>query len=663
MVRDYIRKTGRGADGAAYSQEDLQAAIEDVKNANKTARGAAKFYGIPRSTLRHHLDGTRGQRGSPAGNGAGGGRATALGKVEEDQLASALKTLEKWGFGLSQVEVCDVVQMHVKSKGIESRFPEGRPGADWMMSFRKRHNLSVKKPQGIEYVRCNQNNPFTIYGFYDLLSATLDELQLQDKPHLIYNCDETSFSNDPSKTKVVGAVGQKSTRMISSSGRENTTVLMCVSAAGQKVPPLCVFKGKHILESWLSTDDIHKTSFAASKRGWMDSTIFCNWFTKCFIPSLPDERPVLLVYDGHVSHVSLDVIKTARDANIHILKLPPHTTHILQPLDVSVFKSLKVRWDKALCKWQRANPRKRLPKNEFAKLINQIYDELPEEVIINGFKSTGIYDANVKGANSLAVPTDIFKPSDLTRYRQSQKAKQQDKISNDSHETESHSNDTPQDHIERVTTEIQEVSEQKNIKEPSTSSTTASLEEKSFEQIIIEYIQHDKMENKNTAPKRKRICFGAAVITSDQFLKEKEKLARESTNKNTKEQKPPAKKKTKISKKTTLPIVSSSESEYDEEDVVEPESNDENDVITVTPGDFVAVTYDNNQFPGKVLEVTDDQVKVTHMERSGYKGWRWPQTEDVLWYAAEHILKIIPPPKPANRRGLYTVTGIQGLFV
>ena len=56
---------------------------------------------------------------------------------------------------------------------------------------------------------------------------------------------------------------------------------------------------------------------------------------------VPPARPVLLIQDGHCSHVSIEGIELATAHSIHLLCLLPHTTHILQPLDVGVFKSFK----------------------------------------------------------------------------------------------------------------------------------------------------------------------------------------------------------------------------------------------------------------------------------------------------------------------------------
>lgn len=96
-----------------------------------------------------------------------------------------------------------------------------------------------------------------MFGFFYLLEKIVKENNLESKPERFYNCDETSFSKDPSKTKVVGAKGESCTRTLSSSGRENTTVLVIIYV-------LYVFKGKNILESWVN-EEMCRTAYAAAK--------------------------------------------------------------------------------------------------------------------------------------------------------------------------------------------------------------------------------------------------------------------------------------------------------------------------------------------------------------------------------------------------------------
>ena len=56
----------------------------------------------------------------------------------------------------------------------------------------------------------------------------------------------------------------------------------------------------------------------------------------------------LMIYDGHLSHVGFPTLQCAREWKVAILKSPPHTTDLLQQLDVSVFKALKQKWGQLL---------------------------------------------------------------------------------------------------------------------------------------------------------------------------------------------------------------------------------------------------------------------------------------------------------------------------
>ena len=52
-------------------------------------------------------------------------------------------------------------------------------------------------------------------------------------------------------------------------------------------------------------------------------------------------RPLILFFDGHSTHSSLEAIAEAKKHNIEIMVLPPNTTHLTQPLDLSMFGPFK----------------------------------------------------------------------------------------------------------------------------------------------------------------------------------------------------------------------------------------------------------------------------------------------------------------------------------
>ena len=60
--------------------------------------------------------------------------------------------------------------------------------------------------------------------------------------------------------------------------------------------------------------------------------------------------------DNLASHFNINVVKAAEQNNVHFVMLPPKATHLLQPLDVAVFSSLRRLWRVILDEWKREVP-------------------------------------------------------------------------------------------------------------------------------------------------------------------------------------------------------------------------------------------------------------------------------------------------------------------
>ena len=195
---------------------------------------------------------------------------------------------------------------------------------------------------------------------------------------------------DPSRGKSVGEKGKKLTRVTATPGRESITLMACVSASGEKHPPLIIFSGKK-LQSISRAPNVDKNlTLAISENGWMTTEIFNCWFD-IFCKQV-SKLSLLLIYDGHKTQISLDLITKARNKNISILKLPAHTTDVIQPLDKCCFRPLKAQWDKRLVEIQRMTGATRISKASFTQLVDELWQtSLSPENIKSGFKSTGIY--------------------------------------------------------------------------------------------------------------------------------------------------------------------------------------------------------------------------------------------------------------------------------
>ena len=88
------------------------------------------------------------------------------------------------------------------------------------------------------------------------------------------------------------------------------TVLSCASASGYVLPPVMVYPRKQSLPEKFKEGAVSNTLFVNSENGWINSDLFLQWF-KFFLSNIPPCRPVLLIMDGHGSHVSINVIEVA----------------------------------------------------------------------------------------------------------------------------------------------------------------------------------------------------------------------------------------------------------------------------------------------------------------------------------------------------------------
>ena len=126
----------------------------------------------------------------------------------------------------------------------------------------------------------------------------------------------------------------------------------------------------------------------------MTSEVLFSWFEQFCIAV--KERPFLLIYNGHKTHLSIEAFKKAIKEKITLVKLPPHCTELLLPLDKCCFELLKKMWKKKLNAWVSfSGPRKPISEDVFANLLCEIWNEgISSKNVIAGFEVTRIYRIN-----------------------------------------------------------------------------------------------------------------------------------------------------------------------------------------------------------------------------------------------------------------------------
>lgn len=212
--------------------------------------------------------------------------------------------------------------------------------------MRRHPDISQRISQNLSKSRKNVTetqirNCFSEVEVYLTSNSLMDIL---DEPSRVFNTDESAFFLNPKGLKVLAPRGDKSIYLAANNDeKECLTVLLNCNAGGVLSPPMIIFRYTCI-PAVLAESVPKEWGIGRSDNGWMTAEGFYEYVTNIFHPWLVAEKvvlPVILFVDRHSSRMSLHLSAFCSKNRIILIALFPNSTHLLQPLDVAVFKSYK----------------------------------------------------------------------------------------------------------------------------------------------------------------------------------------------------------------------------------------------------------------------------------------------------------------------------------
>lgn len=370
----------------SYSENSILLAIQDVES-GISVRKAAQRWGIPRSTLHDRLTGTVTRNEANEHN-------QRLSKKQEAALVGWILSQGDLGFAPSHHQVREFAARIVKAGGDDQPL-----GKAWMEGFLRR-NPEVKTVRGKTLDSCRLNGATTkiVKEFFSLL--TIPEIK-DISPDNRYNMDETGILEGRGSNGLVLGAAQKKVIIRKQLGsRCWTSILECISATGRVLTPLVIFKGLSVQHQWFPSEleFLADWAFEASERGWTSDTIAVKWLQEIFIPQTKPKKPSkrLLIVDGHGSHCTDDFLYECFLNDIYLLFLPPHTSHVLQPLDVSIFGPVKTYYRQALADFLELDDSTPYNKMVFLRCYHQARKlALTEKNVRAGWVGSGLWPVNL----------------------------------------------------------------------------------------------------------------------------------------------------------------------------------------------------------------------------------------------------------------------------
>ena len=345
------------------------------------------------------------------------GRQQYLTMQMEKQLIATAEDLSSRGFGLTLSRFLELATDMVNSIRLKSTKNPMAPittvSYKWWEGFKSRHpDFRCCHPKG----RINTNklkaeqNKEAILSFYKQYKI-LDR-KYKFTPSQVWNADETGSSQKESAAYIVANRNQKTIGGRVSSNATHMTLLACISADGNYSPPLFICKGQKVEKNILD-NALQNSMVATSSSGYINEKIFNQWFDKwiTWVRKSISSRVVLIV-DNCTSHVKYSTVLLAKKHNVELLALPPNLTHILQPLDVGIFRSFKSKMRSTLESYLVSHRTRKLNNAQFIQMLSQtVIATFTSDSIKSAFTAIGLFPINANKAFERVAKRTTFNTS------------------------------------------------------------------------------------------------------------------------------------------------------------------------------------------------------------------------------------------------------------
>ncbi|KAG6996134.1 Tigger transposable element-derived protein 1 [Fusarium oxysporum f. sp. conglutinans] len=267
-------------------------------------------------------------------------------------------------------------------------------GKRWAINFVKRQpDLKTRFQRRYDYQRARCEDPTTVCNWFRLVQNTIAKYGIRSDD--IYNFDETGFMMGMIGSGIVitGAERRGKPKSVQPGNREWVTVIQAINAEGWAIDPFIVVAGQYHLANWYRESNLPGDwAITTTQNGWTDNETGLEWlkhFDRCTVNrSVGSYR--LLILDGHESHHSTDFEIYCEEHNIITLCMPPHSSHLLQPLDVGRFGPLKKAYGREIEHLIRSSIT-HISKTEFFPAFYAAFQAtMTEKNIKGGFKGAGL---------------------------------------------------------------------------------------------------------------------------------------------------------------------------------------------------------------------------------------------------------------------------------
>jgi hypothetical protein len=364
------------------NEADMQLALLAIEKGQiQSIPEAAATFNVLERTLRNRLKGMASRRDCPI-------NSKKYTELEERVIIDHTLEVSARGFSINLDMLRDMANQLRVDRGV------GPVGKNWPQRFVQRvPELQIRVNRKYDYQRALNENPEIIQSWFRLVHNTKAKYGILDDD--TYNFDEVGFQMGVISTRLVitGTERRAAPKSLQPGNTEWVTVIVAASAIGWALPPFFILKGKQQYNTWYEAiADRPDWILSMSEKGWTSLVHGFEWLQHFHRHTEARTKGAyrLLIMDGHDSHNTIEFRNFCKNHKIITLCMPPHSSHLLQPLDVGCFAPLKRAYSREIEDFIRCRIN-HITKEEFLPAFRAAFDKaITTDNICGAFRGAGL---------------------------------------------------------------------------------------------------------------------------------------------------------------------------------------------------------------------------------------------------------------------------------
>ncbi|DAZ94669.1 TPA: LOW QUALITY PROTEIN: hypothetical protein N0F65_000949 [Lagenidium giganteum] len=258
---------------------------------------------------------------------------------------------------------------------------------NWLASFMQRYHLSLRRTTNLTVLSSEE----LVQRAFNFLAYLVEHLPLWELDRVVLMDEMAVFFEDPRRQTVNEMSARHVVMRTTGFASMQMTVILAVTAAGRKLPPVMIMKGKNVTAKVEKRCGVY---IMPQPSAWTNKELLIEWLDIVFPSVLDQVKTKAIIWDSMRAHIAKVVKAHCAKKNIAMVVIPGGLTPYVQAGDIGIYKSFENKMSTHINKWKRfgrveftrgGNPK---PPN-IDEVVQWVRLQVPESVVMESVWCAG----------------------------------------------------------------------------------------------------------------------------------------------------------------------------------------------------------------------------------------------------------------------------------